>query len=60
MRRNSVLSRERAYRLKQVRAAIARRLGEEYDIATRLPERLSHLVNEIEKIEQSIKARASD
>jgi len=54
------LSRERADRMAQVRASIGRRLKEEYETARPLPERLSYLVKEIEKIERSTDERQSE
>lgn len=43
-----LLSREKANRMKQVRAAIGRRLREEYESVQPLPNRLSDLLRKIE------------
>ena len=48
MRRNNVLSREKAANAARVRAEIGRRLRDEYDTTQPLPERLADLVGQIE------------
>jgi hypothetical protein len=49
MRRDDLLSREKANRMRQLQASIGRCLREEYDAGQPLPDRLADLVRKIER-----------